>query len=149
MNALLKLSLVGVLSFGLSMAASADDDHEEAIEYRHAAMGMIAWNFGAMKGMVMQKVPYDAAKFAQRAENLAALSKMALEGFMPVSHKGDTDAKACIWENMDDFKAKMLEFQTEAAKLAEVAKTATSLEEVKPQFKQTAVCKGCHKKYKR
>jgi cytochrome c556 len=150
MNKLIKVSLAGVLSFGISMAASADDDEiEEAIEYRQAGMEMIAWNFGRMAAMVKGKMPYEAAEFAKRAENVAALSKMSLEGYIPGSDEGDTDAKAKIWTNWADFKAKMVEFENQAVQLADVAKTATTLEEVKPQFKNTAVCKGCHKKYKK
>jgi len=151
MNKLLQVSLAGVLSFGISIAASADDDEmEEAIEYRQAGMEMIAWNFGRMGAMVKGKMPYNAAAFAERAENVAALSKMALEGFIPISPKGDTDANPKIWTNWADFKAKMDRFEQEAAQLAGIAKTATTLKEVVPQFVNTAkLCKGCHRKYKK
>ncbi|HAI69028.1 MAG TPA: cytochrome C [Gammaproteobacteria bacterium] len=150
MNKLLQVGFAGILSFGISIAASADDDEiEEAIEYRQAGMEMIAWNFGRMAAMVKGKMPYNATAFAERAENVAALSKMALEGFIPISPKGDTDAKASIWTNWDDFNARMVEFENQAAQLANLAKTATTLKEVVPQFKNTALCKGCHRKYKK
>jgi len=150
MNKLLQVSFAGILSFGISIAASADDDEiEEAIEYRQAGMEMIAWNFGRMAAMVKGKMPYNAAAFAERAENVAVLSKMALEGYILGSDEGDTDAKASIWTNWADFKAKMDRFEQEAAQLAGIAKTATTLKEVVPQFKNTALCKGCHRKYKK
>jgi len=151
MNKLLQVGFAGILSFGISIAASADDDEiEEAIEYRQAGMEMIAWNFGRMGAMLKGKMPYDAAAFAKRAENVAGLSKMALEGFIPKSSEGDTDAKVGIWTNWDNFKAKMDRFEQEAVQLAEVAKTATTLKEVRLQFMITGkLCKGCHRDYKR
>jgi cytochrome c556 len=150
MKNLFSVGIAGVLSLGINMAANAHGDmSEDAIEYREAVMEVIVWNFQPMGAMVKGKIPFDAQAFAKRAANLAALSSMPLEGFIPGTDKGDTDAKAEIWENWEDFEAKMAKFEEESGKLAEVAKTATSVEEVAPQFVNTAkTCKGCHKKYK-
>jgi cytochrome c556 len=115
-------------------------------------MEVIAWNFKSMVAMVKGNAPFDAATFAMRAENVAALTRnsMPLEGFIPNTHNGDTEAKAEIWKNWDDFKSKMSTLEKEAASLAEVAKTATQLKDVGPQFKKTGeACKGCHEKYKK
>ena len=67
---------------------------EDAIKYRQGVMAAQGWNFGAMGAMVKGEKPYDKAEFARRAENLAALSKMSLEGFtIEGSDKGKSKAK--------------------------------------------------------
>jgi cytochrome c556 len=148
MNKLFQVAMATVLSFGISMTACANEI-DDAIEYREAIMGILKWNVKRMGAMVKGQVPFEAKAFAKRAENLAALSQMPLEGFIPGSDKGDTAAKSEIWKEWDKFKAKMEKFQTESAKLAEVAKTATHLREVAPQFVNTVKqCKACHKRYK-
>jgi len=102
-----------------------------------------------MAGMVKGEMPFDAKDFALRAERVAFLSTLPLEGFIPDSRVGKTDAKQEIWDNMDDFKSKMETFQTEAAKLAEAAKTASAVDALKPQFgKVGQSCKDCHDNYK-
>ncbi|MBC7161382.1 c-type cytochrome [Immundisolibacter sp.] len=122
---------------------------ERAVGYRQAVFHVIAGNFGPMAGMVKGEIPFDAKAFALRAERVAFLSTLPLEGFIPDSRVGKTEAKQEIWDNMDDFKAKMETFQTEAAKLAEAAKTASAVDALKPQFgKVGQACKDCHDKYK-
>jgi cytochrome c556 len=146
-----KIGLMGtLLSIGINtITNAAENKPADAIEYRQAAFEVLAWNFGPMGAMVKGKIPFDAKTFAERAANVAFLSKMPSEGFIPGSAQGETDAKPIIWQEWDDFKAKMGQLQEKSAKLAEVAKTATKLEEVANQFGETAkVCKGCHEKYR-
>jgi cytochrome c556 len=151
-NNLMKIGLMGaILSIGINTVtyAKGENSTEDAIEYRQAAFEVLVWNFAPLGAMVKGKIPFDAKTFAERAANVAFLSKMPIEGFIPGSDKGETDAKPAIWQNWDDFKARMGKLQEEAAKLAEVAKTATKVEEVAQQFGETGqVCKGCHEKYR-
>ena len=122
---------------------------QRAVGYRQGVMTAVGWNFGPMAGMVKGEIPFDAKAFALRAERVAFLSTLPLEGFIPDSRIGKTEAKAEIWDNMDDFKSKMETFQTEATKLSDLAKTATALDAVKPQFgKVGQACKDCHDEYK-
>ncbi len=122
---------------------------ERAVGYRQGVYHAIGWNFGPMAGMVKGEIPFDAKSFALRAERVAFLSTLPLEGFIPDSRVGNTEAKQEIWDNMDDFKSKLETFQTEAAKLAEPAKTASAVDALKPQFgKVGQACKDCHDKYK-
>ena len=152
MKKLFQIGVIGVLSLGIGMTALADGKNPskmDAIEYRQAVFEVIVWNFRPLGAMVKGKIPFEAKVFAEKAANVAFLSKMPLEGFVPGTDKGDTDAKANIWDNWEDFKSKMTSLQEETAKLAEVAKTATKVEEVKEQFGKTVkVCKGCHEDYK-
>ena len=60
----------------------------------------------------------------------------------------ETDAKADIWTNFDDFKSKLDDLVTEAKNLNEAAKTGDETK-MRDQFKKTAeACKACHEKYK-
>lgn len=150
MRTLLIATFISVGAVSLS-PASADDDkspEEQAIEYRQSAFKMIKHHFGPMGAMVKGEKAFNAAEFAKNAEAVAALSKLPINGFIPGSDMGDTEAKDAIWKNMDDFKKKMETFQIEAASLAEIAKGG-DMAAIKPQFgKVGESCKACHKEYR-
>ncbi len=152
-NKLLKITLMGsILGVGINTVANAHGENkvEDAIEYRQAAFEVLVWNFGPMGAMMKGKIPFDAKVFSEKADKVAFLSKLPIEGFLPGSDQGETDAKPEIWQNWDDFTAKMTQLQEESTKLAQVAKTATKIEEVTPQFGKTAdTCKSCHDDYKK
>lgn len=147
-----KLALLWTAAAISSLAvahAAGPSPAERAVAYRQGVYHAIAWNFGPMAGMVKGEIPFDAQAFALKAERVAYLSALPLEGFIPDSVVGRSEAKPEIWDNMDDFKAKMQSFETEAGKLAEAAKTATAVDALKPQFgKVSQSCKDCHDKYK-
>ncbi|AZG35287.1 MULTISPECIES: c-type cytochrome [Shewanella] len=125
------------------------EETADAIEYRQAAFGLIAYNFGDMGAMLKGKKPFDAAVFSARADNVAALSKIPHEGFIAGSDKGDTEALAKIWQDKADFDSKMTAFQDNAAALAVAAKT-TDENNIKQAFTNTGKsCKGCHDVYKK
>ena len=142
------IGATGALALAVSMAALAAKP-EDAIKYRRGVMAAQGWNVGAMGAMVKGEKPYDKAEFAQRATNLAALSKMALEGFtVEGSDKGDTKAKPEAFAEMDKFKGGVEKLNTETAKLAQVA-AGGDLGAIKAQFGEVAkVCKGCHDNFR-
>ena len=148
MNRFTFTTLVTLLGLTFSAAAVADKA-EDAIKYRQGIMAAQAWNVGAMGAMVKGEKPYDKAEFAKRAENLAALSKMTLEGFtIQGSDKGKTKAKPELWNQMEKFKGGTEKLAAEAAKLSQVAQGG-DLEAIKPQFGETAkVCKACHDNFR-
>jgi len=154
MHKLIKASMVTCLALGLNTTILAKEKEgslqEHAIQYRQGAYHVIAWNFGAMGEMVKGKMPFDAKIFAEKAARVEMMSHFPLEGFLiEGSDKGKTEAKAKIWQEMEKFKEGMKKFEEDSAKLAEVAKTATKVEDVKAAFEATAkACKGCHEKYK-
>jgi len=121
---------------------------EDAIKYRRGVYSVIGWNFGSMAAMVKGKKPYDAAEFARNAEIVAFMSMLPLEGFTPGSDKGDTKAKPEIWDNMDDFKAKLEKMQQEVKALAKVANSG-NFDAAKAQLGEAGqACKACHDKYR-
>jgi cytochrome c556 len=133
-----------MLALGASAPALADAA-EDAIKYRQGVFQVVKWNFAPLGAMVKGDLPYDKEAFAAKAEKVASMSKMALEGFPKGSDFGaDTTAKPNIWEEWDKFKAGMEKFENEAAKLAEVSK-GDDLGAIKAQFGETAkTCKSCH-----
>jgi cytochrome c556 len=146
-----KILLTVAVSAMMIPAVFANNFEEtaDAIEYRQAAFGLIAYNFGDMGAMLKGKKPFDAAVFSARADNVAALSKIPHEGFIAGSDKGDTEALAKIWQDKADFDSKMTAFQDNAAALAVAAKT-TDENNIKQAFTNTGKsCKGCHDVYKK
>jgi cytochrome c556 len=122
---------------------------ERVIHYRQSAMAMIGWNFAPLGTMVKGKTPFDAREFSRRADRLEFLGPQLLEGFAKGSDRGaETDAKAEIWSDFEDFRAKLDDYVNESKKLAEVARNGSEAE-MKEQFKKTAeACKACHDKYR-
>jgi len=148
MKRLLAVLLLFACTPLLTSSAFAQAKPEDAIKYRRGVYAVIGWNFGPMAAMAKGDRPYDAADFARRAEIVAYMSKLPLEGFVEGSETGDTKAKPEIWLDMDDFKAKLEKMQAEAAKLAEVAKKG-DLAASKAQLGETGkACKACHDKFR-
>lgn len=144
----MKQLLLGVLGLTMSMTALAAKP-EDAIKYRRGVMAAQGWNMGNLAAMVKGEKPFDKAEFAQRAANLAALSKMAPEGFaVPGSDQGDTKAKPEAFTD-GKFKGGLDKLSAETAKLAQVA-AGGDLAAIKPQFGEVAkLCKGCHDNYRK
>lgn len=143
------LSLCLVSLFAGTAVATTAVKPDAAIRYRQSAYTMIGWNFAPLGEMVKGKAAFDAAAFAQHAERVAFLAPQLLEGFPQGSDTGaKTEAKADVWKNMDDFKAKMDDFVSQSKALAEVAKGGDEAK-MKEQFKRTAgTCKSCHDAYR-
>jgi cytochrome c556 len=129
--------------------AFAQKKPENVIHYRQSVMDMIGWNFGPLAAMVKGKMPFDAKEFALHAQRLEFLGPQVLEGFSKGSDKGaETDAKAEIWTNFDDFQSKLGDYIEESRALSEIAESGDETK-MKEQFKRTAAtCKACHDKYK-
>ncbi|GAP67355.1 cytochrome c prime [Mizugakiibacter sediminis] len=142
-------ALLALAGFALSAGVLAAVKPETAIRYRQGVYHAILWNFAPMNAMVRGTQPWDQADFARRAQRLAFYSQQLLEGFPPGSDRGaETGAKPAIWQNPEDFKAKMQAFEDAAADLAKVA-AGSDIEASKQAFAQTAeACKRCHEKYR-
>ncbi|MFA9459795.1 c-type cytochrome [Thiohalorhabdus methylotrophus] len=130
-------------------AAHAESEAEKAVEYRESVFHVIGHNFMPMADMVKGKIDYDAEEFATRAERVAQLARMPLEGFVEgTAGVAGSEAKPGIWSNWDDFRGKLEDLQKESAKLAKVAGKG-DLQAIKPQFMAVGkACKSCHDEYK-
>ncbi len=129
--------------------AEEKSTRDKAVDYRQSAMTLIGANFKPMGAMVKGELAYDPAVFARHAKDLGAVASIdILRGFPEDSEGDNSDAKAEIWLEWEDFKSKMSDMQRETAALAKVAATDDKAA-IKKQFGKTAeTCKACHKKFK-
>jgi len=146
MKQIAMLGLAGFMAFG-SVAAQAVEA-EDAIKYRQGVFNAVKWHFGTMGEVVKGKQDYNADDFARRAEIVAQLSKLPLEGFVAGSYTGDTAALPAIEENRDKFEAGMSMLAEKADALAVAAKTG-DMDQIRPAFGEVGkTCKGCHDNFK-
>lgn len=149
MRAKLLTAVLGVslISASLATTVARADMAEDAIKYRQAVFTAFRWHFGAMGAMVRGKVDYDAEQFTHHATQFAALTRMPKEGFIEGSDFGDTEAKAELWENMNDVSARFDKLIVDADAL--LAASGGSLDDVKGAFGAVGKsCKGCHDNYR-
>ncbi len=134
---------------GLAADAPANKMAAFAIKYRQSVYTVMYGNFAPLGGMVKGSVPYDAAKFTQRAERVAYLSQLAGEAFPAESKSGATTAaKPEIWSNRAEFDKLMKDWQDKAAALAKIS-AGGNLEAIKPAFGAVGqACKACHDKFR-
>ena len=149
MSRLPKTTIVAglLLAFGATIAY-AQVQPEHRLKYRQGVMRAVAFQWGPLTGVAKGEAQWGPA-MAQKAVNLAALAAIAGDVF-PEASKGlaNSDAKPEIWAKPDDFKMKMVAFQTETAKLADLVK-AGNVEAIKAQINATGkTCGGCHDDYR-
>jgi len=137
--------VVGILGVAYAQFSSA----EKAIRYRKAVMVLIGQHFGLMGAVVKGKQPFDRDQFLDNAKLVATFCTLPWEAFMfPGSDKGDTRLKSAAFKDKDKFMAAAHDTQTQAAKLAEVAKGG-DLKAIKSQFGMVGkTCGGCHKPFR-
>ncbi len=151
MNLITRTAVLAAL-MASSTLTQAEVKVSDAVEYRQGIYKAVRWNFGPMGDMVKGKQEFNAAEFTRRANNLAALSKMPLEGFIAGSYNGtysgSTDALPAIEKDWETFAGIMSDFETNAAALAQAA-SAGDMDAIRPAFMSVAkTCKSCHDKFK-
>ncbi|MDF0533715.1 cytochrome c [Shewanella yunxiaonensis] len=147
----IKLTLLTSLGAVFLVSAHAGEFKKpaDAIHYRQAVFEVMAHNFADIGAMVKAKKPFDKATVLMRAQNVATLSKLPLEGFIEGTSSGHTDALPVIWENKADFEAKLTAMQQNAAQLLQAAQSGDE-DAVKQAFAVTGKsCKACHDLYKK
>lgn len=137
------IGFVGVASFVL--AADPITDRREVMKANGAAMKAISEVLKA-NGAAADIAPH-AAKLSEDAEKLASLFPAGSDkpqGKDP----GQTMAKPEIWQNPDDFAAKLKAFHDEAAML-NTAVAGGDMAAIKAEFDKVGeACGGCHKVYR-
>ena len=131
------------------LAVSHFDDQEILQSYRQSWFALVASNFGPMVSMLKGEMPWDEQRLALWSEQLVQLTAMDVSrGFSPGSEKGTTRAKPAIWENQDDFAAKMADLRDASVALQQAvaggdrAAIAAAIEST------GGTCKACHDEYK-
>jgi cytochrome c556 len=129
----------------LSGAAAAKVMHE-----RHEGMETIGKSAKAIKRELDSASP-DMAAVSAGAAQIADLSRKA-NGWFPAGTGpdiGKTGAKPEIWQNQQDFAAKLHHFQ-DAAKAFNVAAMSGEVGAIKAKFGELGQsCKACHDKYRK
>jgi len=140
---------LGSLMVSATVISAAEEINSDAvIKYRQGVMKAQGGLMAAMAQIVRGKVRYDA-RLPAYAQALQGIIKDIPEMFPEDSDFGETDAKAEIWENSEEFR----NASDKAANAAETfQKTVASGEKkaIGRQFKELAdACKGCHKKFRK
>ena len=144
------LATTAAAGLALSLQAASHMVEEEPLQsYRQSYFTLVAMNFGPIGSMVKGEMPWDDAMLKTFAGDLAALASMDVSrAFAPGTDKGTTRAKPGIWENPDDFAAKLADMQEAIAGLQAAANSGdrAAIGEAAGATGQT--CKACHDEYK-
>ena len=144
----------GVKLFGIALAsaigfaavASLSQAQTDVIKERQALMKSNGGSMKAINGIIEAGGP--AADVGAEATKIHDASMKVATLFPAGSDQGDTKALPEIWQNPDDFAAKLKVLQDESAMLVTAA-TGGDMAAVKAQYdKLGGACGGCHKVYK-
>ena len=146
----MKLALRPFLALGIAGAvaaltlapalADAISDRKEAMKTNGASMKVVV-------PMVKGEAPFDGDKAAAAMNAIAEVAATFADHFPEGSETGgETTAAPAIWENMDDFKARLVKFEADAR----AAAAATGdLEAFKAAFgPMSQNCGSCHEVYR-
>lgn len=138
-----------VLTMAVSSLASAQElKPEDVIKFRKGAYQVINWHMRPLAAMAKGEQPYNKDLFVKNTAIIEHLSKIVPDAFQPDSDKGETRAKPDIWSDPVKFKQALERFQTEAAKMADVAKGG-NFDATKTQFGALSkACGNCHDSFR-
>lgn len=146
-----KLSCLAALSM-IALAAGAQapgPKPEQVIAYRQSLFKTIGWNFAPMGAMVKGSKSWDAAEFKRRSIAVAFAAVQLDEAFAAGSDRGAvTDALPAIWENPDDFAAKLKAFR-QTSNALRIAAAGGDQDRIKAAFGELRqTCGDCHETYR-
>ena len=152
-NETMKKPLLAALLFTLCsapvVAKSAFSDAKDSVTYRQSAFQLIRHNMADIAAMIKGEVAYDNARVQRRAAALANLTTLPWEAFtVPGTEQGGGDAKAEIWQNLQDFNSRGEKLAADAQAL-KIAADGGDQAEIRKAFGNFARnCKACHDQYK-
>ena len=138
-------------AIGIAGAAAAQDAKkldEGSIKYRQSLMESVGGDMAAIGNILKYGLPL-TGNIVVHAEGLASHAKLIGSAFERKVTLGPTDAEPAIWEKADEFKEKTKAFQSETAKLVDVAKAGDGAA-LGVQMKATGkACGGCHDSFRK
>ena len=147
-NTILSVAAAVTLATSIQVAAHLDDK-EPMQSYRQSYFTLVAMNFGPIGSMVKGEIPWDDARLKTFANELAALGSMDVSRAFPEgSDKGTTRAKPEIWENKQDFEAKLGDMRKALAALQIAAGSGDRKIITEAVGAAGTACKACHDEYK-
>ncbi len=151
MSSLLKISLVASTLL-LATSVHADGEKKKRFsesQYRHDVMEVPKYTLAGMVQHLKGELDLteELPALAQMMATAASISKASFEKDTR-GMEGHTEAKDSIWENWEDFAARMDTFEADTKALVIAAESGD-----KGQFgaafgKVTKNCKSCHDKYR-
>lgn len=147
MNRVTLFAAAGLLAAaGAATAELTPDQAERAVETRQSVLHLMAWNISPLGAMARDRIEFDADRVATNADRLLALSKMLSDAFGPDTRDNDvtTEALDVIWEQPEDFAAKIQANIDAAGALVEVAATGDEGEIKAAIGRLGSTCGSCH-----
>ncbi|HEY5666841.1 MAG TPA: cytochrome c [Gammaproteobacteria bacterium] len=129
-----------------------DSPEGQAYEYRDAVMYLAGVRMQLINNMAREQIDLDEAAFVKAATELATLTAMMPEGFGTDVLVAESLSEPSIWENIDDFNARMNNAIEATAALAEAAQTggfAAAQQLVVGSPTTSSNCSNCHNAYRR
>lgn len=118
---------------------------EGEVDYRQHTMSAVGGHLQAIVDIIQGKVPH-TGHMPTHANALAELAEIAPTLFPEGSDGGD--ALPAIWEDNDDFQAKLAAFQEAAANFKAAAATGEMAQVGGALQELGQACKGCHDNYR-
>lgn len=140
---------VGMLAAAAPAAAEGAGKPEDLVKYRQNVMSSLGGHAGAIAKIVKGQV--DANHVMHHAEAIAAIAPTVDDIWWDNSGYDDyknTDALPKIWENPDDFQAKIDQFQTAAQDFVKAAETGERGQIIKGFKRLGDSCGACHDNYR-
>jgi len=133
---------------GAAAAQDAKKLDEGSVKYRQSLMESVGGDMAAIGNILKYGLPL-TANIVTHAEGLASHAKLVSSAFERKVTSGPNDSEPAIWEKADEFKEKSKAFETETAKLVEVAKAGDGAA-LGVQMKATGKsCGGCHDSFRK
>lgn len=141
--------LVVLACLALPLAEAQAQSDEAFIQYRQKLMQSNGAHFGAIAGILKNKLPYQNLHIVNHAKAIELNSKLISEAFKREISAGKTDAKPEIWRDWDKFTTAAQRVGKESAKLADVAQSG-DMAAIGAQVKNMGKsCGGCHKPFRK
>ena len=139
-----KLAIAAALAAtATALVAFAQAKPEDQIKQRRSAYAVLGYNFANLGAMAQEKKAYNKDEAARSADIVAALADYPKGHFGAGTDKGETKARAEIWQNRADFDAKMDKMVNATKALPQAARADL------PALKKAVAdaggtCKACH-----
>lgn len=144
------LGLAAAVTLTLAPVATAHMDEKEPMQsYRQSYFALVGANFGPIGAMVQGDMPWNDQQMATFARELdSVLSLNLMRGFAQGSEQGTTRAKPEIWENLDDFEAKLGDLREAVDGLLTTVDSGDRGKIAQQVGAVGEACKACHDDYK-
>ena len=145
-NLVLAASLLATTLVGFTTTAPAmAEETNPSIVHRQATYSVAAGHLNSLKAILFLGGKGDAT---YHAEGIKSAYEHMGNAYPAGSDKGETKAKAEIWSNMEDFKAKGKDSYGATLALIEATKGADQKATAAAFKKVAGTCKACHKEYR-